>query len=474
MTAFTARTRSGADTSLPQAALDDLRALLSGRLILPGASDYDAARMVWNGLIDRRPAAIARCHDDEDVRVCVRFAHAHDLLLAVRGGGHNVAGLATCDGGLVIDLSPMRAVTVDAGARTVRAQAGATWGELDRATQAFGLAVPGGVVSTTGVAGLTLGGGQGWLRRTYGLTCDSLIAARLIVADGQVLTASDTTNAELFWALRGGGGNFGVVTEFEFRLHPVGPVVAFVSPVYPFERADAVLAGFRAFAETAPETVNVNAVLWTVPAEPAFPEPCHGRDVVSVAGIFVGAPERGEQVLAPLRTFDEPLFDMSARLSYVDLQRMFDPLFPETRLRYYWKADHLDGLSDTVIAAIDEAFQRRPSPLSMVSVWALGGAMARVGAHETAAGKRDATFMVEVLANWPETGDTDRNVAWCRDTCSALERVVATRPNFNFPGVAEDVQPFVHAVFGTQYERLRAVKRRYDPTNLFRLNQNVT
>jgi hypothetical protein len=425
-------------------------------------------------MIDRRPAAVARCRGVSDILQCLRFARTYDLVVAVRGGAHNVAGFATCDGGLVIDLSAMRGINVDPRARTARVQAGVTWGDLDRETQVFGLAAPGGVVSTTGIAGLTLGGGQGWIRRTYGMSCDSLISADVITADGELLTASDTAHADLFWGLRGGGGNFGIVTEFEFRLHPIGPIVAFVAPVYPIERARVVLARFREFVAAASDEVNATAVLWTVPAGPAFPSYLHGRTVISLAGIFVGEPEQGERVLQPLRTIDEPLFDMSSRLPYTELQRLFDPFFPKGELLYYWKGSYLDSLNDDIVAEIEGAAQHRPSPLSMVGIWALGGAMSRVGPDETAVGSRDAHFLVELLANWKEPTDTERNVAWVRDVFDSPRRLSSGRPNFNFPGFGEDTQAFVHAVFGNQYQRLLAVKRKYDPTNLFRLNQNVT
>jgi FAD/FMN-containing dehydrogenase len=469
----TVQTLSGSRRRLSRAVFDALGASLGQQLILPGDPEYQHARHVWNGLIDKRPAGIARCRDVSDVRRCLHFARTHDLIVAVRGGAHNVAGFATCDGGLVIDLSGMRGISVDPAARTARVQAGVTWGELDRETQAFALAVPGGVVSTTGVAGLTLGGGQGWLRRTYGLSCDSLLSAEVITADGERVTASDTTNSELFWALRGGGGNFGIVTEFEFRLHPVGPIVTFVAPVFTLEATTAALRGFREFVSTAPDSVNASAVLWTVPADPGFPDHLHGRAVITLSGIFVGEPDRGEEALQPLRTVAEPLFDLSARLPYTALQQLFDPLFPKRDLRYYWKSSQLADLSDEIITAVEGAAHARPSPLSMMSVWALGGAMNRVGPEETAFGRRDARFLVEALANWKDPADTERNVAWVRDLFTAPRPLSSGRPTFNFPGLAEKSDTFVQSVFGSQYGRLVAVKRRYDPANLFRLNQNI-
>jgi FAD/FMN-containing dehydrogenase len=404
----------------------------------------------------------------------VQFAGKYELLLAVRGGGHNVAGFATCDGGLVIDLSLMRGIRVDAQKHTARVEAGATWGDLDRETQAFGLAAPGGIVSTTGVAGLTLGGGQGWLRRTYGMTCDSVISADVVTADGEFLTASERDHPDLFWALRGGGGNFGVVTEFEYRLHPVGPIVAFAAPMYSMETAPRILSGFRAFAEAAADEVNVSATFWTIPPVPGFPSHLHGRDVLIVSGIYVGEPERGERVLEPLRVIDEPIFDMSTRLPYTALQQLFDPFFPKGELLYYWKAIYLDSLNDEVVAEIAAASSRRPSSMSMIAVWALGGAMRRMGVEETAVGSRDAPFVVEILANWKDPDATEQNIAWARHLFEAMRRFSSGKPNLNFPGLAEDTKQFVIAAFGPHYERLASVKRKFDPKNLFRLNQNIT
>ena len=310
------------------AALDELRGSVGEQLVSPGDPGYDQARRVWNGMIDRRPGLIVRCRGVADVVAAVRFARTHQLPLAVRGGGHNVAGFGTCDGGVVVDLSPMRDVRVDAAARTARAAGGATWADLDRETQLFGLAAPGGVVSTTGIAGLTLGGGQGWLRRTYGMACDSLISADVVTADGEVVIASERDNADLFWALRGGGGNFGVVTSFEYQLHPVGPMVAFAGPVYPLESAVTVIGEMRRFAADAPDELNISATLWTIPTVDAFPAELHGRAVVIVGAIYVGAPDHGEPVLEPLREIEEPLMDLSGVVPYTALQQMFDPFFP--------------------------------------------------------------------------------------------------------------------------------------------------
>ena len=444
------------------------------RLVLPNSAGYDQARRVWNGMVDRRPAAIVRCLDADDVARCVRFAAAKALPVAVRGGAHNVAGFATCDEGLVIDLSLMTRIQVDAGGRLARVAGGATWADVDRATQPFGLAVPGGIVSTTGVAGLTLGGGQGWLRRTYGMTCDSLVTAEMITAAGDRLSASEDRNEDLFWAIRGGGGNFGVVTEFTFRLHAVGPVVALAAPIYPLGSTPAILSGFAEFVTGAPDEVNATVTFWTVPHGSGFPSSTHGRDVVIVSAIYVGPVEEGERVLQPLRRLAEPLADMSTQIPYLGLQQMFDPFFPKGELRYYWKAMYLDRLDEESTATLMNAVRKRPSPISMAVIWALGGAMARVDPGRTAVGARNAPYAVEILANWKEAANTNENVSWARELFDALLRFSSGKPNLNFPGLAEESPGLVRAAFGSHYDRLLAIKRTYDPTNFFRLNQNIT
>ncbi len=452
--------------------VDELAGTLRGEVIRPGDPAYDEARRVWNGVIDRRPAVVVHCRGVADVVACVRFAADHGLLLAVRGGGHNVAGFGTCDGGLVIDLSAMRGVRVDPARRVARAEGGATWADLDRETQAFGLAAPGGIVSTTGIAGLTLGGGQGWLRRTHGMTCDNLISADVVTADGQMLVASETENADLFWALRGGGGNFGVVTSFEYRLHPLGPMVAFAGPVYPLEQSAEVMAGFRHFVADAPDEINASATWWSIPAVPGFPEELHGRAALITGALYAGPPVQGEARLMPLRELAEPILDLSATLPFTALQQVFDPFFPAGDLRYYWKSLYLASLDDEVIDEIVGWMQSRPSSMSMASVWALGGALGRVDPDATAAGERNAPFLIEILANWAAPEETEPNVTWARGFFTAMERFGSGKANMNFPGLGEDPQ-FVRAALGQSFGRLVALKRKYDPTNLFLLNQNI-
>lgn len=472
MSTIRVKRSDGTGAVLDAAAVETLRERLGARLILPTDAEYDAARRVWNGMIDRRPAFIARCRGVADVVSSVAFAREHQLALAVRGGGHNVAGFGTCDGGLVIDLSPLREVRVDPRTKTVRAGGGATWGDVDRETQLFGLAVPGGIVSTTGIGGLTLGGGQGWLRRTYGMTCDSLVSAEVVTADGRVVVAGESEHEDLFWALRGGGGNFGVVTSFEYRAHPVGPMVAFAGTAYPIESAVSVTAAMTAFAADAPDEINVTSTWWTIPPVPAFPEELHGRTVVMVAALYVGAPEVGERVLRPLREIEKPLLDLSGTIPYVALQQMFDAFFPAGDLQYYWKSAYLARLDDDAARTIAEFMASRPSPLSMTSLWVLGGSLGRVGPSATATGSRAAPFVLEILANWAGPDAADSNIAWARNFFEAMKPFGTGKTNFNFPGLGEDPE-FVRAAVGEQWKRLARVKSEYDPSNLFRLNQNI-
>jgi FAD/FMN-containing dehydrogenase len=456
----------------PQA-VAELHASLGTNVITPSDAGYEAARRVWNGMIDRRPAAVARCRGAADVIEVVRIARSHGIPLAVRGGGHNVAGFGTCDGGVVADLSPMRGVRVDPKRRTVRAGAGATWADVDRETQPFGLAVPGGIVSTTGIAGLTLGGGQGWLRRTCGMTSDNLLSADVVTADGEFVVASDSENPDLFWALRGGGGNFGVVTSFEYRLHPVGPNVAFAGPVYALRDASRVLPLFRDFCATMPDTINATATVWTLPAAPGFPAELHGAPAIVLGGLYVGDPAEGTTLLEPMRKLGTPMLDLSATLPFTAVQQLFDAFFPSHDLRYYWKSVYVDGLESDVVREILAHAETRPSRQSMIAVWALGGALARVDADATAAGDREAPWLVEVLATWSAPADDDANIAWARGCFEALKRFGSGKSNFNFPGLGEDGEQFVRSAFGANYERLRGVKRSYDPSNLFTLNQNI-
>jgi FAD/FMN-containing dehydrogenase len=423
-------------------------------------------------MIDRHPALIVRCAGVSDVRESVAFAREHGLPIAVRGGGHNVAGTAVADGALVIDLSDLRDVQVDPESRTVRAQAGATWGDVDHATQRYGLAVPGGVVSSTGIAGLTLSGGLSYQRRRDGMTIDNLLAAELVTADGRVIRASATENGELFWALRGGGGNFGVVTSFEYRAHPLGPEVYAAQLIYPFEQAHQVLRAFRDALTAAPDEVTAHAVLWSIPATPDVPVELHGAPAVIVGGLYAGAAEDGERAFEALRRLGDPIVDQSGRVSYLDLQSSLDPAFP-AGLRYYWKALYTDGLDDDLIDLLVSRAAEQPSPVNMIVVRQLGGAIARVPADATGFGDRSASFNVSVDATWDDPAGDDANVQWTRAVWDDLHRFSTGQAYLNFPGLLEEGQALMRASFGSNYERLVDVKTAYDPTNVFRLNQNI-
>lgn len=454
---------------------EDVRRLaseLNGPLLRPGDGGYEEARQVWNGMIDRRPALIARCENDADVVATVNFAREHELLLAVRGGGHNVAGNAVCDGGVVIDLSAMNGVQVDAEARTVRARGGATWADLDSATQEFGLATPGGVVSMTGIAGLTLGGGIGWLRRKHGLTCDNLISADVVTADGRLVRASESQNVDLFWGLKGGGGNFGVVTSFEYRLHPLGPEVMFVFVLHDGRRMAEALRFYRDYCASAPDEVTSFAICGDVPHEEPFPTEIHGEPYVLFAACYAGPVEAGRRIMQPLRAFGEPLIDFSAPMPYVEVQKILDEDYPEGA-RYYWKSVFLDSLDDEVIAHIVEQDKRRPSPISTVDVWHMGGAVKRVDASESAFGGRKAPYLLGVEANWEDPAQDEANISWARQAVADMAEFSGGVEYLNFPGFLEGGEETMRDTFGPKYARLVELKKKYDPTNLFRLNQNI-
>ena len=453
--------------------LEELRATVDGELILPGAPAYDEARRVWNGIIDRRPLAVLRCATTDDVVAGVGFARTNDVPVAVRGGGHNVAGHGTVDDGTVLDLAALCEVTVDADARSVRVGAGATWGQVDAATQQHGLAVPGGVFSRTGVAGLALGGGYGWLRNAYGLSCASIIGAEVVTADSQVVTVDSRTHPDLLWALRGGGGNFGVVTRFTFRLHAVGPDVFFLFSFHDARNSGATrgLRAFRNFCASAPNNVSLVAVLGVVEdGAPGFPEGSAGWPFISFAGMFVGDPDEGERLLRPLRKFSEPLFDASGTMPYTAVQQAFDDDYPDGG-RYYWKSTNIVELGDTAIDLITATATMPASRLSTVDVWHVSGAAAQPvdGAFTTS----KAAFLINPEANWVDAHDDAKNIAWVRGLVTALAPYSDGTRYLNFAGFQEEGNSLMRAAFGDHYERLAAIKTEWDPTNLFRLNQNV-
>ena len=452
--------------------LERLRDSIHGPVIAPDDEGYDAARAIWNGAIDRRPACIARCTGVADVVAAVRFARERDLVVAVRSGGHGVGGHALCDDGLVIDLSPMKGIRVDPAARIARAEAGVLWGELDRETQLHALATVGGIVTHTGIAGLTLGGGIGWLMRKHGATVDNLLSVDLVTAEGGLVTASADEHPDLFWGIRGGGGNFGVVTSLEYRLHPVGPIVLAGPIFHPLEDAREVLAFYREFIAAAPDELTTIFELSVAPPAPFLPEDVHGKPIVMVGACYAGAPEDGIEVVRPLKEFGNPLVDLLEPKLYTALQSMFDPSVPHGWHRY-WKSVELPALTDDVIDTLVEHASAQTSPKSYCIVFQLGGALARAREDETAFSQRDATYNVNINAVWTEDDpEGERHVAWARDFFSAMQPHAGGRVYVNFLG-DEGAKRVRQAYGDRQYERLVELKRAYDPTNFFRLNQNI-
>jgi FAD/FMN-containing dehydrogenase len=460
------------EATVDEEAVQSLVAQTRGSVLRPADGGYDEARSIWNALIDRKPALIVQCSGAADVVDAVNFAREQGLLLSVKGGGHNVAGNAVNDGGIVIDLSRMNGVHVDPSTGTVRTEGGATWGDADRESQLFGLAVPGGVVSTTGIAGLTLHGGVGHLRRKHGLSIDNLLSVDIVTAEGRLRRASATENEDLFWAVRGAGSNFGVVTSFEFQAHPVGPAVMVGALFYPQEGWQTVLPGWRDYMASAPEELSSIALFWSVPAHEPFPPELHGAPIVVVAGVYCGPLAEGEPIVQPLRELAEPLMDLSGPWPWLDLQSGFDAMFPKGQLRY-WKSRGLADLSDTVISDIAGFGTRRPSPITDIVIWHHGGAMSRVGETATAYGGRDTPFLVTAEASWTDPAQTDKAIAWARELWGAMERHSNGGVYLNFPGLGEEREELVRAGYGVNYDRLAELKAAYDPENLFRMNLNI-
>ncbi|QKT02800.1 FAD-binding oxidoreductase [Ectothiorhodospiraceae bacterium 2226] len=459
------------DASRTDAALGPFETSLRGELLRPESDGYDEARALWNAMIDERPALIARCTGVADVIAAVKFARETGLTVAVRGGGHNVAGLASVDGGLMIDLSLMRAVDVDPESRTVRVQGGAQWGDVDHETQAFGLATPSGIISTTGVAGLTLGGGFGWLARTFGLAADNLLAADVVTAEGELVKASAQENADLFWAIRGGGGNFGVVTSFEFRLHELGPEVLFGPTVHRLEDAAAVLRHYEAFTSRAPKECTVYADFLTAPPLPFLPEQVHGTKVLFLIQCYVGDLEDGEEILRPLREFGRPLADAVAPARYAEAQRRSDPLYPKGG-RYYWKSHNLATLSDELIDTLVGCAATMPNPLCDILIQHLGGRIGEPAPDATAYPHRDAGFIVTLGGRAERPAEDEQCIGWARECHTRLSEHAATGVYVNFLSHDESEER-LRAAFGDNAERLRRIKTRYDPHNFFRRNHNI-
>jgi FAD/FMN-containing dehydrogenase len=442
---------------------------LRGELIRPGDAAYDDVRKVYNAMIDRRPALIARCAGVADVITAVNFARENNLLVAVRGGGHNAAGLGVCEGGLVIDLSRLKGVRVDPEARTVRVEGGCTWGDVDHATHAFGMATPSGIISTTGVGGLTLGGGLGHLTRRFGLAIDNLLAADMVLADGRFVIASAEENPDLFWAIRGGGGNFGVVTSFLFRLHPLHTVYAGPT-LWHLDRATEAMQWYRDFLPQAPEDLNGFAAFLTVPPAPIFPEHLHNQTMCGVVWCYTGPLEQAEATFKPIRSLAPPALDMVGPMPHPVLQSMFDPIYPPG-LQWYWKADFVNELSDEAIALHVKHGSRLPTMTSTMHLYPIDGAAHRVGEDETAWSYRDARWAEVMVGVDPDPANRERITAWAREYWEALHPYSAGGAYVNF--MMDEGQERIKATYRENYDRLVAVKNRYDTTNLFRVNQNI-
>ncbi len=453
-----------------QADVDAFAAQVSGGVLSAADGGYDEARKVWNATVDRRPALIARCLSDSDVQAAVRFAAAQRMLVSVRAGGHHIAGNAVAEGGLMIDLSQMRAIAIDPEQRSARVGAGALLGDFDRAAQAHGLATPLGINSTTGVAGLTLGGGFGWLSRRLGMTVDNLLGATVVTADGNVHAVSASAEPDLFWALRGGGGNFGVVTSFEFRLHPVGPEVHAGLVVYPFAQAKKVLRAWRDFNAASPDELSVWAVLRKAPPLPFLPASAHGSDVVIFPLVHSGGVDAGARAAAPVLQFGEPIAAAVGPTPYAGFQAAFDPLLTAGG-RNYWKSNNFSALSDAALDVTIAAAARLPGPECEIFVAQLGGAMGRVKPSATAFVGRDANYIMNVHGRWSEARDDDKVRAWARGVFEEAAPHATGSGYVNF--LTEDEGERVAASYGTNYARLQNAKRRFDPQNLFRMNLNI-
>jgi UDP-N-acetylenolpyruvoylglucosamine reductase len=454
---------------MPGQTIDQLRAFFRGELIQPTDAGYDSARKVYNGMINKRPRLIARCVDVADVIAAVTFGVSNKMLTAIRGGGHNGAGLGVCDDGLVIDLCRMRGVRVNPKNKTVRVEGGCVWGDVDHATHAFGMATPCGFISTTGVAGLTLGGGIGYLTRRYGLTIDNLLSVDMVLADGNFVTANSKENSDLYWAVRGGGGNFGVVTSLEFRMHPVA-TVQFGPTFWPLEEASMVLTAYRDFIQKAPESVTGFFAFLTVPPGPPFPEPLHLKKVCGIVWCSTGTLEEFETVTKAMRSVGHPLLDHVGPVPFPAAQSTFDPLFVPG-LQWYWRADNFTELSDAAIAQHVEHGAKMPTMLSTMHLYPVNGAAQRVGKNDTAYSYREALFSEVIVGVDPDPANADKITKWCKDYWDALHPFSAGGGYVNF--MMDEGQERVQASYRDNYKRLSEIKKKYDPENFFRVNQNI-
>jgi FAD/FMN-containing dehydrogenase len=469
MAYLSVRQLDGGQTKIETESLQALRTQVGGQVFIPEEPGYNEARTVWNATIDRRPGLIVQCAGPSDVMQAIRFAKANRLLVAVKSGGHNIAGKAVCDGGLLIDLSNMRSVRVDRDAKKAWVEPGATLGDFDRETQIFGLTTPVGINSTTGIAGLTLGGGFGWTTRKLGMSIDNLLAADVVTANGDMIRASADENSDLFWALRGGGGNFGIVTGFEFALHALGPEVLSGLIVHPFTNASKLLRDYRRFVATAPDELTTWMVLRKAPPLPFLPAEWHGKEVVVIAACYAGEMSAGEKALAPMRAVGEPIADVIGPHSFAGWQQAFDPLLTKGS-RNYWKSHDFAELSDVVLDKLVGYAERLPTDECEIFIAHLGGAMGRVPTGATAYAGREAAFVMNVHTRWQDATDDDRCIGWARDFFADTRPHAMGTAYVNFLSEEEEHLP---TTYGENFGRLAHIKSKYDPDNLFRVNQNI-
>jgi FAD/FMN-containing dehydrogenase len=466
-----ARTVDGREIELQESAWEGLKARLRGQVVVPGEAAYEDSRAVWNAMIDRRPAAVVRCRGTGDIVACVEFARQHDLLLAIKGGGHNIAGLAVADGALLLDMALERGVWVDPGRRVAHAQAGCLLGDVDRETQAHGLATVLGFVSATGVAGLTLGGGFGYLTRRWGWTSDNVLGFDLVTADAKRVRASADQNPDLFWGLRGGGGNFGVVTGIDYALHPVGPEVVGGVVAWPASEAEAVLALYRELAEQAPPELTLVAMMRPAPPAPWLPKEHHGKPIVGIIACHSGAPEEGEALVAPIKGFRKPIGDILTRRPYTQMQSLLDATQPRGR-RYYWKSEYLSRVEPALCDGVMAQAARIGSPFSAVILFQIGGELNRTPAAHSPAGNRDARYVLNITGSWAEAAEDERHVEWARQAWAALKGFGTGGNYVNFL-TADETADRVAASLGGHLDRLAEIKTAWDPQNVFRTNRNV-
>ena len=456
--------------TLDNAQIEQLRSKINGRIILPADPGYDEVRSIWNAMIDRRPAVIVECADTGDVPHALAFARENGLEISMRGAGHNIAGNSLSNGGLVIDFSKMNKVRVDTEKRRAFVEPGVTLGDFDKAVQAHGLATPVGINSTTGIAGLTLGGGFGWLTRKYGLTIDNLVSVDVITADGTAVKASENENADLFWAIRGGGGNFGIVTQFEFALYPVGPEILAGLIVFPLAQAKQVLSQYREFVKSAPEELNVWVVMRHAPPLPFLPEEVHGTEVLILAVFYAGDIKEGEKLVQPLQSFGDPVGVHLGAQPYVDWQQAFDPLLTPGA-RNYWKTHNFTNLSDDALEKMIEYAGNMPSPQCEIFIALIDGAPNRIAADAMAYGNRDAKFVLNVHGRWDSAADDETCISWAREFFNASAPYASGGAYVNF--MTDEEGDRVAAAYGANYDRLVQIKNKYDPENVFHLNQNI-